>query len=154
MTAASSFSSSPAISCHPVRNLYVHVPFCGRKCDYCAFYSEPASRELMARYTRALTREMDTIAPGVQPHPNTLFFGGGTPSLLPISLWEQLVDHARNLGLAPAHEWTVECNPATLSLDKARFLREQGVNRISLGVQSLDDRILDQNGRASCRERV
>ncbi len=154
MTAASFFSSRPANPYQPVRNLYVHVPFCGRKCDYCAFYSEPASRELMARYVRALTREMDTIVPGAHPHPNTLFFGGGTPSLLPISLWGQLIDHTRKLGLASAHEWTVECNPATLSLDKARFLREQGVNRISLGVQSLDDRILDRLGRIHSRQAV
>ena len=139
---------------HPVRSLYVHVPFCGRKCDYCAFYSEAGSRETMARYVDALEREMDSISNTATPCLDTLFFGGGTPSLLPIPLWEKLIDHARNLGLAPGREWTVECNPATVSWDKARFLRDQGVNRISLGVQALDDRILDRLGRIHNRKAV
>jgi oxygen-independent coproporphyrinogen III oxidase len=137
-----------------VQNTYVHVPFCARKCGYCAFYSEPGSRALMARYVDALTREMDLISPAANPKPQTLFFGGGTPSLLPIPSWEKLIAHARRVGLAPAHEWTVECNPATVSLDKAQFLRDQGVNRISLGVQALDDQILDRLGRIHSRQAV
>jgi oxygen-independent coproporphyrinogen-3 oxidase len=136
------------------RSTYIHVPFCGRKCDYCAFYSEPGSRELMTRYVAALGREMEATAHQLSPTPDTLFFGGGTPSLLPIPLWEQVVHSARRLGFAPAGEWTVECNPATLSQDKARFLRDQGVNRISLGVQSLDDRILERLGRIHSRRAV
>jgi oxygen-independent coproporphyrinogen-3 oxidase len=108
----------------------------------------------MARYVAALGREMEAAAHQLEPHPDTLFFGGGTPSLLPIPLWEQVIQNARRLGFAPAAEWTVECNPATLSLDKARFLRDQGVNRISLGVQSLDDRILERLGRIHSRQAV
>jgi oxygen-independent coproporphyrinogen-3 oxidase len=137
-----------------VRNVYFHVPFCGRKCAYCAFYSEPGSRDLMARYVRGLCREMDSLAATLDRNLETLFFGGGTPSLLPIPLWEEIINHARRLGFAPAHEWTVECNPATLSRDKARFLRDQGVNRVSLGVQSLDERILDRLGRIHSRQAV
>jgi oxygen-independent coproporphyrinogen III oxidase len=136
----------------PARSVYVHVPFCGRKCDYCAFYSEPGSRELIARYVSALGSEMAMLSGIADVDLDTLFFGGGTPSLLPIPLWEKLIDRARDLRFAPALEWTVECNPATLSSDKARFLRDQGVNRISLGVQALDDRVLDRLGRIhSCQ---
>ncbi len=144
----------PSASPDRPRNLYVHVPFCGRKCDYCAFYSETGSRELMARYVGALNREMEAIAPFITHPPTTLFFGGGTPSLLPVPLWEKLIGQARLIGLAPAEEWTVECNPATLSWEKARYLRDQGVNRISLGVQALDDDLLDRLGRIHSRQAV
>jgi oxygen-independent coproporphyrinogen-3 oxidase len=154
MTAVDSFSQKLSQPRALVRGAYFHVPFCGRKCAYCAFYSEPGSRDLMARYVRALCREMDLLAVTTDLDLETLFFGGGTPSLLPIPLWEELIHHARALGFAPATEWTVECNPATLSHDKARFLRDQGVNRISLGVQSFDDRILERLGRIHSRQAV
>jgi oxygen-independent coproporphyrinogen-3 oxidase len=86
--------------------------------------------------------------------PATIFFGGGTPSLLNMRQWTQILEKMRELKLAPAEEWTVECNPATVSLDKARLLREGGVNRISMGVQSLDEKLLDRLGRIHSREMV
>jgi oxygen-independent coproporphyrinogen-3 oxidase len=140
------------IARQPVRHVYVHVPFCARKCDYCAFYSEPGSAALMERYVDALIREMETVASGAPPH--TIFFGGGTPSLLPIPLWNRLLTAMHRLGLAGFTEWTVECNPATVSADKARFLIEHGVNRVSLGVQSLDEALLDRLGRVHSRDAV
>ena len=70
--------------------------------------------------------------------PQTIFFGGGTPSILNLRQWETLLEAMRRLGLDGAEEWTVECNPATVSADKAKLLREGGVTRISMGVQSLD----------------
>ncbi|HWQ91010.1 MAG TPA: radical SAM protein, partial [Clostridia bacterium] len=129
----------------PVRSLYVHVPFCAQKCSYCAFFSEPAPGETVNRYIEALLREMSWIA--VDTRPDTIFFGGGTPSILNLRQWERLLGSMRELGLLGASEWTVECNPATVSLDKARLLRSFGVNRISMGVQSLDDALLERLGR-------
>jgi oxygen-independent coproporphyrinogen III oxidase len=140
------------IANQPVRSVYVHVPFCAKKCDYCAFYSEPGNATLMERYVDALIREMETV--GIDAPPRTLFFGGGTPSLLPIPLWNRLITAMQRLGLTGSTEWTVECNPATVSTDKARFLIEHGVNRVSLGVQSLDDALLDRLGRVHSRDAV
>jgi oxygen-independent coproporphyrinogen-3 oxidase len=86
--------------------------------------------------------------------PRTIFFGGGTPSLLNLRQWEQVLNAMQRLGLLCPDEWTVECNPATVSLDKARLLRSYGVNRISMGVQSLDEALLDRLGRVHSREMV
>lgn len=135
-----------------VHSLYCHVPFCARKCDYCAFYSEPSDGPTMDRFVTALLRELERAAPQVQPH--TVYFGGGTPSLLPLAQWERLFRGLERLRLLGAAEWTVECNPATVSLDKARLWREHGVNRISLGVQSLDEALLDRLGRVHSRDMV
>src|SRR5882724_6433831 len=139
-------------SAQPVASLYVHVPFCARKCEYCAFYSETASGELINRYVAALVREMQLVANELKPR--TVFFGGGTPSLLNLRQWEQILEAMAQLDLLGAAEWTVECNPATISLDKARLLRSYGVNRISMGVQSLDSSLLDRLGRIHSREMV
>ncbi len=136
----------------PVRSLYVHVPFCAQKCTYCAFYSEASTGELINRYVGALIRELELVAPDLKPR--TIFFGGGTPSLLNLRQWEEILGAMHRLGLAHAEEWTVECNPATVSLDKARLLRSHGVNRISMGVQSLDDNLLDRLGRVHSRDMV
>lgn len=136
----------------PVASLYVHVPFCARKCEYCAFYSEAASGELVNRYVAALVRELEGVAADLNPR--TIFFGGGTPSLLNLRQWERILDAMDRLRLTGAAEWTVECNPATVSLDKARLLRERGVNRISMGVQSFDEALLDRLGRVHSRTQV
>jgi oxygen-independent coproporphyrinogen-3 oxidase len=136
----------------PVTSLYVHVPFCAQKCSYCAFYSEASSGELINRYVSALIRELELVADDLKPA--TVFFGGGTPSILNLRQWEQILRAMDRLNLLGASEWTVECNPATVSLDKARLLRSFGVNRISMGVQSLDENLLDRLGRIHNREMV
>src|SRR5882724_1137387 len=135
-----------------ITSLYVHVPFCARKCAYCAFYSEASNGELVNRYVRALVRELELVAGDLRPR--TIFFGGGTPSLLNLRQWEEVLRAMERLGLLGAAEWTVECNPATVSLDKARLLRSYGVNRVSMGVQSLDEALLDRLGRIHSREMV
>jgi oxygen-independent coproporphyrinogen III oxidase len=138
------------MSAMPVPCLYVHVPFCARKCSYCAFYSEPSSGELIDRYVGALIRELELVAADLRPR--TIYFGGGTPSLLNLRQWERILDAMERLRLGGAAEWTVECNPATVSLDKARLLRSGGVNRMSMGVQSLNASLLDRLGRVHTRE--
>ena len=135
-----------------IRNLYVHVPFCARKCEYCAFYSEAASGELVNRYVAALARELEIVADDLAL--KTIFFGGGTPSLLNLRQWETVLCAMEKLNLLGAEEFTVECNPATVSADKAKLLRDFGVNRISMGVQSLDEKLLDRLGRVHSREMV
>lgn len=134
-----------------IPSIYVHVPFCAHKCEYCAFYSHAPGGGVVDRYTAALIREMEMVRP--EP-PRTIFFGGGTPSILNLKQWRDVLETMQRLGLSAAGEWTVECNPATVSEDKARLLRDFGVNRISMGVQSLDERLLERLGRIHSRDQV
>jgi oxygen-independent coproporphyrinogen-3 oxidase len=135
-----------------VRHLYVHVPFCAHKCEYCAFYSEVPRGDLMDRYVAALCRELELVAGDVRPR--TVFFGGGTPTLLPVRAWERVLRQMERLHLLGAEEFTLEANPATVSADKARLFRDFGVNRLSLGVQSLDAALLERLGRIHNRRQV
>ena len=137
-------------SAEPIASLYVHVPFCARKCSYCAFYSEASSGELVERYVGALLRELELVSANLRPC--TIYFGGGTPSLLNIQQWERVLSAMERFRAGGAVEWTVECNPATVSLDKAKLLRSGGVNRISMGVQSLDKALLERLGRVHTRQ--
>jgi oxygen-independent coproporphyrinogen-3 oxidase len=135
-----------------ITSLYVHVPFCAQKCAYCAFYSEASGGELVNRYTAALVRELELVADDLKP--KTIFFGGGTPSLLNLRQWEQILGAMEKLNLLGAEEFTVECNPATVSADKLKLFSDFGINRISMGVQSLDEKLLDRLGRIHSREMV
>lgn len=135
-----------------IGSLYVHVPFCARKCEYCAFYSEVAAEGRVDDYLDALIREMALVAGDVRLR--TIFIGGGTPTVLSLRQWERLLAAMQGLGPGGAGEWTVECNPATLSAEKAGLLRTAGVNRISMGVQSLDAGLLERLGRVHSREAV
>jgi oxygen-independent coproporphyrinogen-3 oxidase len=136
----------------PISSLYAHVPFCAKKCAYCAFYSEASDGEIVNRYVGALIRELELVADDLRPR--TVFFGGGTPSLLNLQQWERVLKAMERLNLLGAREWTVECNPATVSADKARLLRDWGVNRISMGAQSFDAALLERLGRVHSREMV
>lgn len=142
----------PVSKANAITSLYVHVPFCAQKCAYCAFYSEASSGELINRYVAALVRELEMVADDLKPA--TVFFGGGTPSLLNLRQWETILGTMKRSNLLGAEEFTVECNPATVSADKAKLLRDFGVNRISMGVQSLDEQLLDRLGRIHSREQV
>jgi oxygen-independent coproporphyrinogen III oxidase len=133
----------------PVRSLYAHVPFCAHKCLYCAFYSEVPGRGAMDRYVRAMLEEMKPIAGRMKL--DTLFFGGGTPSLLSVEQWKTIFQGLEGMGLSGAREFTVECNPATIDREKADVLRSHGVNRISMGIQSFDDQFLQRLGRVHTR---
>ncbi len=137
-------------SSEAVASLYVHVPFCAQKCAYCAFYSAPASSELVDRCVAALIRELELVARDLRPR--TIYFGGGTPSLLSLDQWQRILHAMDRLNLTGAAEWTVECNPATVSLEKAKLLRAAGVNRLSMGVQSLNETLLERLGRVHTRQ--
>jgi oxygen-independent coproporphyrinogen-3 oxidase len=131
-----------------VSHLYVHIPFCARICPYCAFYKERADSSQTQRFCEALLREIEEVSGRFDLKPETVFFGGGTPTALTTGQLEFLLGGLRDrLDLSRLVEWTLEANPGSVSSRKAALLRETGVSRISLGVQSWDDELLKLLGR-------
>jgi oxygen-independent coproporphyrinogen-3 oxidase len=129
-------------------HLYVHIPFCARICPYCAFYKERADSSQTQRFCEALLCEVDERRTRLRVAPETIFIGGGTPTALTMSHLGYLLGGFRDrLDLSAMREWTVEANPGSVSPRKAELLRNLGVNRISLGVQSWDDELLKLLGR-------
>ncbi|HEY3602240.1 MAG TPA: radical SAM protein, partial [Chthoniobacterales bacterium] len=127
------------------RHIYVHIPFCARICPYCAFYKVRPDPSQTARFCEAILAE---LAAARAAQPETIFFGGGTPTALTSKQLQILFRGFRaQLDLSHLQEWTVEANPGSVSERKAGILREAGVDRISLGVQSFDDRLLALLGR-------
>ena len=134
------------MNCSSLPGLYIHVPFCRRKCDYCAFFSVPSSR-LIPRWVDAIRKEAATFQ-GRFGLFDTLYLGGGSPSLLDPEWLTRLMTHFRlSFDIAADGEFTIEANPSDLTDEKATVLRDLGFNRVSLGVQSFDDRILSFLGR-------
>ncbi len=131
-----------------IEHVYVHIPFCARICPYCAFYKERADPSQTQRFCEAILREVDQAQARFSVQPRTIFFGGGTPTALTSTQLEFLLHgFSERLDLSAMQEWTVEANPGSVSPRKATLLRNCGVNRISLGVQSWDDRLLKILGR-------
>ncbi len=137
--------------------LYVHVPFCRTKCGYCDFYSLVPAEGQAGRYVDAVLAELadGPAAPGGPARVRTIFVGGGTPTVLPVAellrLFRALGELARRDGVS---EFTVEANPASLDEAKALALREAGVNRVSIGVQSFAAAELRTLGRSHRPEDV
>lgn len=129
--------------------LYIHFPFCLKKCLYCDFNSIPRSGD-EAGYVELLLREME-LRQAALPEPvqaPTLYLGGGTPSLMAPELVARLIEAARKrFGLAADAEVTLEANPGTLTPDRLSGYRSAGVNRLSLGIQAFEDRLLERLGR-------
>jgi oxygen-independent coproporphyrinogen-3 oxidase len=140
-TARACLEGAPPGQC-PVRSLYIHVPFCFHKCHYCDFYSLVDTRDRQGPFVDRLSRELAALAPWAAGAPlRTIFVGGGTPSLLRPELWEQLLGTLRrdfDLSLmgSGAGEFTVECNPETVTSRLMAVLVAGGVNRVSMGAQS------------------
>jgi oxygen-independent coproporphyrinogen-3 oxidase len=131
-----------------LRHIYVHIPFCARICPYCAFYKERADPAQATRFCEAVLAELDGQSAQFVLRPETIFFGGGTPTALTTTQLELLLGGFRaQLDLSALREWTVEANPGSVSERKAKLLRQAGVSRISLGVQSFDDGLLRLLGR-------
>ena len=129
-----------------VRHLYVHIPFCPKVCPYCSFYKEASDRNKTKSFLEALLAEAELCAAGLQPE--TIFFGGGTPTALSTPQLEFLIRGLRDrIDFSALREFTIEMNPATVSLEKASALLALGVNRISMGVQSWDEGLLKTLGR-------
>jgi oxygen-independent coproporphyrinogen-3 oxidase len=126
-----------------VRGLYVHVPFCFHKCHYCDFYSLVDRESRQPAYVARLLREIAASAFALERSIETIFIGGGTPTLLePPHLRDALNGIRAGVTLAEGYEWTVEANPETVTPEVAEILVAGGVNRVSLGAQSFDERAL------------
>jgi len=157
-----------------VRSLYIHTPFCAHKCDYCDFYSFVDTQDLQAAFVRRLCAELEALAKHSAGAPlRTIFVGGGTPSLLRVELWRDLLaclsDHY-DLGLIrkwqsgdeqegvlrswPEAEFTVECNPESASAELFDVLHGGGVGRVSMGAQSFLPKHLSTLQRLHRPERV
>jgi oxygen-independent coproporphyrinogen-3 oxidase len=129
----------------PPRHVYVHVPFCGRRCSYCDFSIAVRRIVPVDEYATALERELAIRFPDNSPWPvDTLYFGGGTPSKLGAAGVARVLDVLRaRMQLSDRTEVTLEANPEDITLDAARAWREAGINRLSIGSQSFDDRVLE-----------
>jgi oxygen-independent coproporphyrinogen-3 oxidase len=129
-----------------VLGLYVHIPFCSAICNYCNFNRGLFDADLKQRYLGALEREIRGKADGAPA--DTIFFGGGTPSLLEPSEVQGVIDACRDsFELAPGAEITLEANPETVTHDRLRGFRDAGINRVSFGVQSFRDEELHRLSR-------
>lgn len=128
-----------------MRGLYVHIPFCVRKCAYCDFYSLPDRLDLVDAYIDAVLRETESYI-GMSFH--TLYLGGGTPSLLGAGgLWTLVGGLRHAFDLSDLSEATIEVNPESATIELLQAAVDVGINRVSVGVQSLSDRELQSVGR-------
>jgi len=137
--------------------LYLHLPYCRSLCPYCAFAKAPLHRAEPERLLRALAAEWK-LARGADSgwsRPRTVFFGGGTPTALDVTILRRLFAWLReSFDLSQVREWTVEANPEGLTREKLAVLREAGVDRLSLGIQSLEPGVLRFLGRIHSPERA
>ena len=130
--------------------IYLHIPFCERKCPYCDFYSLPANDALRTRYVQALINQIASF-PRVQA--DTVYFGGGTPSLLTAAQMADIMAALRRChDIAADAEISMECNPASASKQKLADFRAAGINRLSLGCQSFQPQTLAARGRLHSAE--
>ena len=129
--------------------LYLHIPFCLRKCIYCDFLSFPAAEKTQDKYTDALCREIiktGEVTPGY--YLRSVFLGGGTPSILSIYNIERIMSSVRDsFSMDSQAEISMEANPGTLSFEKLLAYRKAGINRLSIGLQAADDSCLKMLGR-------
>lgn len=128
--------------------LYLHIPFCIRKCGYCDFLSGPADERAQRAYTEALLREIRVLGQRTEAAVSTVFIGGGTPSVLRADWMEEILDQLRaSFRLLPEAEISMEANPGTVTPEKLKAYLRGGVNRISFGCQSADNEELRLLGR-------
>jgi putative oxygen-independent coproporphyrinogen III oxidase len=129
---------------------YVHIPFCQSRCSYCHFTTRPWQALVAERYLQAVIREIERFTPAAGPTPQltTIYFGGGTPSLVPESHIQGILRALRiRFGIDPDAEISLEANPGTLTTARIQVYRESGVSRVSMGAQSFDDSSLRFLGR-------
>ena len=134
--------------------LYIHIPFCASKCPYCDFYSFRADEEKKQSYVDALLREIGAQKQQFACKANSLYIGGGTPSVLSEIQLSQIIEKAKQEFLTNDAEITVECNPHGLKKEFFKALSAVGVNRISLGLQSANDGERKKLGRRADREEI
>ena len=135
----------------PIEAVYIHIPFCVKKCNYCDFLSfshGTSTTDAMEQYIRALIAEMTLATAQYRVQARTIFIGGGTPSVLPEPLMEILLEAIRQYFVSDClQEYTVELNPGTITESKLQLMKQYGVNRLSIGVQSDNAEQLQLLGR-------
>ena len=142
-------SSSPAQYCFD--NLYIHVPFCNSKCDYCAFYSEGKDHSAMVPYTEKILSQLESNAEKIRGV-KTIYMGGGTPTVLPGGLLEKIFRHLKQF-CPETEEFSIECNPESLTEETGALLGEF-VTRVSVGVQTFHPHLRERIGRHSSPEKI
>ena len=135
--------------------LYVHIPFCYKKCAYCDFLSFSCDEKTQLAYADALIREIEFYGPKMQDYfVTTIFVGGGTPTWLNEDKMVEILDTIyKNFHVSTSAEISMECNPGTVTMDKLKKYRNAGVNRLSIGLQSADDHELEILGRIHTYEK-
>lgn len=142
---------------NPPLSLYIHIPWCVRKCPYCDFNSHALKSELpVSRYIDALMQDLETDLPMVWGRPvHSIFIGGGTPSLFPADATAKIISAVRaRIMISPAAEITIEANPGTLEHDSFGAYLEAGITRFSLGAQSFSDHQLKALGRIHASDEI
>ena len=131
--------------------IYIHIPFCKQKCFYCDFISYANQDKYFQKYVQALSKEINNFIDNNKIEVQTIYIGGGTPSLIDAKYIEEILHifEKRNL-LKEVKEVTIEVNPGTVTEEKLRNYKNSGVNRLSIGLQSTEDKILKQIGRIHC----
>ena len=131
--------------------IYIHIPFCKQKCFYCDFISYANQDKYFQKYVQALSKEINNFIDNNKIEVQTIYIGGGTPSLIDAKYIEEILHifEKKNL-LKEAKEVTIEVNPGTVNEEKLRTYKNSGVNRLSIGLQSTEDKILKQIGRIHC----
>lgn len=133
--------------------IYIHIPYCAKKCPYCDFFSKSYNKNSVMQYTDAVLRNLEYYSR--KRIVDTVYFGGGTPSLIPAEYIKKIIDSIReNFVLSENSEITLEVNPNTVNADKLSDLYNAGVNRLSVGVQSLVESELKTLGRTHTAERA
>ena len=128
--------------------IYIHIPFCMQKCIYCDFLSAPADDKTKSSYVKALINEIALSEAGLDKNVTSIFIGGGTPSAINAEYIKDILEAVKQRYRVDGNaEITIECNPGTINSEKARIYREAGINRISFGLQSTDDKELRMLGR-------
>lgn len=125
--------------------LYIHIPFCKQKCFYCDFPSYASKESLMDEYVESLIIEIKKETKNKCF--KSIFIGGGTPSYLTEELLEKLLKEVNKIEKTNDYEWSIECNPGTLEDEKLRIMKKNGVNRISFGLQAVQNQFLNKIGR-------
>jgi len=134
-----------------LHGVYVHIPFCAKRCDYCAFATFTDRHHLQGEYVQAMRKHIRTLVAADMQPATSVFVGGGTPTMLPA---EELLSVLAEIPLASRAEVTVECNPDDITLEMMQQYLRGGVNRVSIGVQSTVDHVLQSLGRTHNPENV
>lgn len=128
-----------------MRGLYIHIPFCSNKCPYCSFYSEASfNRDVIVKYKDSLLKEVEYLH---KKDFETIYIGGGTPSVMPADILDDFISRLLKLINYKGYEFTIEANPESVNADFLSLVRDSAISRVSLGVQSVDDKVLKLLGR-------